>query len=349
MRIKLLAIVLLLSFQGVSAQVKPSIPDVDRIRLAEAFRLSGTVGDRVWKGWSKTPFAVMLITPDYEFLVRHPQPSPDFQLLGYDALLKGNVYFRKRQFPMGLLATAPFIQGSSLPVIAVGQAENTEAKTSTPWVVTLFHEHFHQLQYAQPDYQAGVEALNLSRGDKTGMWMLNYAFPYDRKEVQEQFSALSKLLAEAVNAAGEEDRATKLAAYLEARRQFRQTLGPDDYKYLSFQFWQEGIARYTEYRVAELAAERYRPSKEFRAQKDYKTFAQVAQATRERIINQLLTVRLGESKREAVYPFGAAEGLLLDRVSPSWQSRYFVDKFDLGEYYGDSQAARATLKTGGAK
>jgi hypothetical protein len=348
MRIKLIAIVLLLSFQSVSAQDKPSIPDVDRIRLAEAFRLSRTVGDHVWKGWSKTPFAVMLITRDYEFLMRHPQPSPDFQLLGYDTLLKSNVYFRKRKFPTRLLATAPFIQGSSLPVIAVGQAENTEAKTSTPWVITLFHEHFHQLQYTQPTYQAGIAALNLARGDETGMWMLNYAFPYDKKEVQEQFSALSKLLVEAVNATGRE-RAAKLAAYLQARRQFRQTLNPDDYKYLSFQFWQEGIARYTEYRVAKLAAARYKPSKEFRALKDYTPFAQVAGETREGIVKELLAAHLGESKRLVVYPFGAAEGLLLNSVSQSWQSRYFIDKFDLDKYYEGSQAARATLKKGGAK
>jgi hypothetical protein len=328
------------------AQEKPSIPEADRVRLAEAFRLNETVGDRIWPGWSKVPFAVLLVTPDYEFLVRHPQPSPDFKPLGHDPLLKSEVYFRKRVYPPGLQATFPAVQGSMTPTVVIGEAERTESKTSTPWVVTLFHEHFHQLQYTQPTYYAGVEALNLSRGEKNSMWMLNYAFPYDNKEVQEKFSALSKLLAEAVNAAGGEDRAAKLAAYLEARRQFREMLSPDDYKYLSFQLWQEGIARYTEYRVAELAAERYKPSQGFRALKDYATFAQVAQATRAGVIRQLLTVRLGASKREVVYPFGAAEGLLLDSVSPSWRSRYFADRFDLGRYYAPGDAANLSSRSG---
>lgn len=351
MKAKLIAFVLLLLLvRSLTAQDKPSIPDVDHTRLAEAFRLSKVVDDRIWKGWPKVPFAVMLITPDYEFLIRHPQPSPDFNLLGYDPLLQSSIYFRKRKFPVGLLATAPFIQGSSIPVIAVGEAENTEAKASTQWVVTLFHEHFHQLQYAQPTYQAGVNALDLARGDQSGGWMLNYAFPYDKPEVQEQFAALSKSLAEAVNATNGAERTTLLASYLQMRRQFQQLLEPADYRYFSFQFWQEGIARYTEYRVAKLAATKYKPSKKFQLLKDFVPFAQVAEAIRTRIINQLLTERLGASKRVVVYPFGAAEGLLLDSVSPSWQNRYFVDKFDLGKLYPTSQATTTgTLKSGGPK
>src|SRR5579883_598552 len=118
MKIKLTAFVaLLLCVHSVMAQQKPSIPDIDRTRIAEAYRLSEAVGDRIWEGWSKIPFAVILITPDYEFLIRHPQPSKDFVSLGYDALLKSEVYFRKRVFPTSLLATFPAINGSMTPTI----------------------------------------------------------------------------------------------------------------------------------------------------------------------------------------------------------------------------------------
>ena len=113
-------------------------------------------------------------------------------------------------------------------------------------------------------------------------------------------------------------------------------LSPDDYKYLAFQFWQEGIARYTEYRVAQLAAEKYKPSESFRNLPDFTSFGQVADDVRKRIFRQLSSQRLGESRREVVYPFGAAEALLLDRLKPSWRSRYFVDMFDLGKYFGKS-------------
>jgi len=107
----------------------------------------------------------------------------------------------------------------------------------------------------------------------------------------------------------------------------------DDYKYFSFQCWKEGIARYTDYQAARLAATKYRASQEFRALKDYRSFADVAETTYEGIFQQLLTQKLGESKREVVYSFGAAEGLLLDKINPRWRSRYFVEKFDLGKLF----------------
>jgi len=321
--------IIVLCFANAAAQDKPAISTADRTRLAEAFRLADQIGDRVWPRWSKATFAVLLVTPDYEFLMRHPAPSPDFVKLGYDELLKSVVYSRKRTFPTSFLATFPAIRGSMVSTIVVGQAENTWVKSSTPWVITLLHEHFHQLQDSQPNFYPDVNALNLAHGDETGMWMLNYAFPYDRKEVQDQFALTSKLLAEAIKSKGP-DKTQKLHEYLGARKKFQSMLAPDDYKYFAFQFWKEGVARYTEYHLALTASISVRPSSEFIKLKDYRSFADVANTIYSRIFEQLLTQKLGESKREVVYPYGAAEGLLLDRVKPQWRTQYFANKFDLG-------------------
>jgi hypothetical protein len=327
----LLVVLLLLAAPGVSAQDRPNIPAVDRIRLAEAFRVGEVVGNRVWENWDKAPFAVLLVTPENEFLIRHPRPSKDFTLVAYDSLLKSNVYFRKRTQRTDFLATFPAVGGVS--TIVIGQAENTSVKTSTPWVVTMLHEHFHQLQNSQPTYYADVNALELARGDQTGMWMLNFAFPYKDAQVKEQFSALSKLLAEVLRAKKKSEFSAKLRAYIQAREAFRRMLGPDDYRYFSFQVWQEGMARYTEYRIAESAAKRYRPSREFRALKDYTPFGEVAASIlNERILSSLPTLQLDKSERLVFYPFGAAEGLLLDRANPKWQSRYFAEKFYVERY-----------------
>jgi hypothetical protein len=314
---------------GVSSQTKPAVSTIDRTRLAEAFRLADQFSDRLWPGWSRAPFAVLLVTPDYDFLIRHPKPSPDFAKLEHDALLKSDIYYRKHNgFSTSFLATFPAISGSMVSTVVVGQAENTWVKTSTPWVITLLHEHFHQLQDSQPNFYTDVNALNLSHGDQTGMWMLNYAFPYERKEVQDQFALASRLLADAIKSR-QSERAQKTAAYLEARRKFQDMLAPDDYRYISFQLWKEGIARYTEYQIARLAAAQYKPTRNFVALKDYLSFADFMQKTYEGIFRQLASQRLGESRREVVYSYGAAEGLLLDQINPKWRSRYFAEKFDL--------------------
>jgi hypothetical protein len=197
----------------------------------------------------------------------------------------------------------------------------------------MLHEHFHQLQNSQPSYYTDVNALNLSRGDETGMWMLNYAFPYSAPEVQEQFALLGRSLAEALRAKKRREFSAKVAAYLEARRKFKALLNADDYRYFSFQVWQEGVARYTEYRIAELAAKRYKPSKEFRSLKDYKPFTLAADEIIKNILEELTTLRLEDDKRVAFYPLGAGEALLLDRLNPRWKQRYFTDKFYLDKYY----------------
>src|SRR5947207_7334814 len=219
MRFRFAVLLILLSIcaRGFS-QSAPTIREVDRIRLAEAFRLADGVGNRVWKDWSKAPFAVLLVTPGYEFLLRHPKPSSNFVKLEYDSSLKSDVYYRKRTFPITFLATFP-LDDTMVSTIVVGQAENTWVKTSTPWVITLLHEHFHQLQDSQPNSYADVGALNLAHGDETGMWMLNYAFPYDRKEVQDQFALMSTLLAAAIRSPTIK-RSQKTREYLDARHKF---------------------------------------------------------------------------------------------------------------------------------
>ena len=334
MKVKLSLILLLLfiTSSGFAQQSKPTIPEIDRIRLAEAFRIGETLGNKIWKDWDKSPFAVLLVTPENEFLIRHPKPSKDFTLIGFDSLLKSDVYFRKRTLQINFLATFPAVGGVS--TIVIGQAENTSKKTSTLWVVTVLHEHFHQLQMSQPTYYKEVDALNLSRGDQTGMWQLNFAFPYKDAQVSERFSALSKLLMETLQTKGKSEFSEKLAKYLKARQTFQQMLSPDDYKYFSFQIWQEGIARYTEWRIADLAARKYRPSKEFLALKDYTPLREVADTTlNKQIMANLPTLQLEKWERNVFYPFGAAEGLLLDRANRKWQSRYFTEKFYIDKYF----------------
>ncbi len=326
-----LVLLLLLSAHTVPAQDKPRVADIDRVRLAEAFRIGDTLGNHLWAGWNKAPFAVLLVTPEHEFLIRHPKPSADFTLINYDPLLKSRVYYRPRTQPQNLLATFPAVGG--IPTIVIGQAENTAKETSTPWVVTMLHEHFHQLQYSQPRYYDDVNALGLTRGDQTGMWMLNYPFPYDWHEMQELFSHLGRALADAFEAKPGSDFSTGLSAYLKQRRELENILSPDDYRYLSFQMWQEGVARYTEYRIAKSAGMHYKPGKAFRALKDYQPFSEVAEDINSGILSELTNVKLVDSKRVIFYALGAGEGLLLDRAKPRWRQRYFVDKFYLDKYF----------------
>jgi hypothetical protein len=111
-------------------------------------------------------------------------------------------------------------------------------------------------------------------------------------------------------------------------------LNPDDYKYFSFQIWQEGIARYTEWRIADLAWRQYKPSKEFLALKDYQPLREIADTIlNKQIMASLPMLELEKSERLVFYPFGAAEGLLLDRANPKWRRDYLTEKFYIDKYF----------------
>jgi hypothetical protein len=292
----------MLPHQGLGQQ----IPLTDAVRIREFYRLRLQFEDQIWVGWSQTPAPLLLVTEQGEFLTHHPLPPSDFRRIS------GDFYWRQRFFSTNLLATFPAFGPPS--VIVIGEAESTSARTSTPWLITLMHEHFHQLQNAQPGYYQGVEELGLARGEKSGMWMLNFPFPYGEQSTVEAFDRLRDLLLIAV-AESDLHNSRKLARqYVEARKQFFAQLPSDDHKYLDFQLWQEGIARYMQIKVAKLAGG-FQPTREYAALPDYESFAHYAAHGRRDTLEEL--------RRRA------AEGLLLDRLNPGWQRKYFKHPFSL--------------------
>lgn len=301
-----------------------AIPEADRVRLAEAFRLAEAIGDGIWPGWSKVPFAVVLVTPEKEFFVRHPAPPANAKGAGWDALLGSEVYARPRSFPPGLLATFP-VEGTS--TVVVGQLQNTNATSPTDWVVTLLHEHFHQLQEAQPGFYGKVTALGLARGDQTGMWMLNFPFPYDAATVADAYRDAAQALRIALGGGDANP-------FLAARRRFRSSVSGDELRYLDFQLWKEGVARYTQIRVARFAApERYTPLPAFAAQSGFVAYPTLAAALSDTLLEELSDLSLSEDRRTVVYPYGGGEALLLDRVRPCWRDQYFANMFTLASAF----------------
>lgn len=312
-----------------SARPQPYLlaPD-DRIRLAEANRLRHAIGNRAWPSWSVAPFGLLLITDSVEFLFWHPHPSSNFVSQGYDSLLGTEVFARPRQFATNLLATFPAVDQT--PTIVTGQPANT-GKNSTEWVLTVLHEHFHQLQFARPGYYGSVDTLGLARGDRTGMWMLNYPFPYDSLTIQRLTSAVSTALADALNptepAIQAMPRLTS-AAY----DSLRAALSPDDRRYLDFQLWQEGVARYVEYRCALLAVQADAPSPAFIDLPDRVSYAAVAERLFTDIVQGLHRSDLKVNRRTSFYALGAGLALLLDRMNPTWKEHYFETMFTLAPH-----------------
>lgn len=332
LRILFLLLLLLYCWNQVECQVDsvPSLKIEDKIRIDEAINISEKYGNLIWQGLDTIPFVILLVTNNNEFLIRHPKPTEEFKLLEYDSLLQSNIYVRDRQFSNNILATFPAVNGIS--TIVVGQPENT-SRSSTAWVITLIHEHFHQLQMSKPDYFPQVEELDLAGDDKSGMWMLNYPFPYNNEEIRKQYQVLIETARNTLMTSEEKDFNKNLIVFLEEREKFKNMLNEKDYRYFSFQIWQEGIARYTELLTTKLLSENYEPSDDFRMLSDYIDFDSYHKQSYDKNLRRLQTQALNFDQRTCFYTLGAAEGLILDRVNPDWRNRYFDEKFFIEKYY----------------
>lgn len=329
---KKILILIFIILTEVSASFGQTIPEMryeDKIRIREAINISNLVGDKIWAGINEVPFVLILVTDSIEYLINHPYPSDDFKLSENDSLLNSKIFYRPRQFPVSFLATFPAVNGVNC--IVAGTPENTNKK-STDWTVTLLHEHFHQFQFTYHDYYKSVDNLELSGGDQTGMWQLNYAFPYDSGIIIDQYKKYTASLFNAVSGIGKKNFTKEYKKYTAERNNFKKLLKPSDYRYFSFQIWQEGIARYTEYKFLELL-DNYQPSIEMRMLTDYISFIKFKDAFIQNEINNLLNLKLDTDKRVCFYAIGFSEGLLLDKLNPDWHDSYLIDKFYIENYF----------------
>src|SRR5271165_5009547 len=270
------------------AQVSKPLPADDTIRIAEFYRLAEQIQTKIWPDWSKTPASLLLVTADTEYLTHFPTPPKDFQKVGDD------LYARPRQFPHNMQATFPAF--GVPPVIVIGEPKATQSQTSTPWLFVVMHEHFHQLQWAQPEYLKAIADLGLSKGDATGMWMLNYPYPYDNPELAGAFEHLRDSLLEALSEVEQKKFDQLSKQYLKDRKQFFAQLLPGDRKYFSFQLWQEGVARYTQIKSAEAAAQ-YEPTSQYSALPDFESFSEYAARARAETLDELRQADLATWKR----------------------------------------------------
>lgn len=279
--------------------------------VREARAIAELNGDRIWTGYSDAPFGILLVEENRERLFCHEGPADGFESLGIDPILSCSSGVRQATFPPNLLASFPAVDG--IATIVIGTPEGT-GKSPVAWLLTILHEHFHQAQFSWPDYYPGTENLGLSGGDETGMWMLEYPFPYERDETSSAFRTMADRLREALGVRGTDAFYDALLQYWQARELARQTVSEDDWKYVELQFWQEGVARWTEGAIAAISD----------------GYSDAASEANERVMRELSELDLARQRRSAVYPIGAGEAMLLEAAGSDWREHYWSEPFALG-------------------
>jgi hypothetical protein len=288
-----------------SAAAPPAAIDLGS-HLAQVREFSAGEGEAVWPGYGNAPFGFLLVTEKAESLLCRDIVPQGFEPAGRDEATGCARYTRPPTgLPANLLAAMPLF---GLPSVIVMGTPQATGRTEASWVRTILHEHFHQWQYALPGYFDRLKALDLHGGDETGMWILNYPFPYDDPAVSAAFTLASNALADAVAARATPQFGSAFDSYIEARQALAASAGEDNWRYMELQLWQEGVARWTEIRLG-----KWYPRQDVRDS---------AERLEDSTLAELRSPNLPEKKRVALYAYGAGEAMLLQACGHGWRADY---------------------------
>ena len=285
----------------------PAAPQVDPFLLhsiKSAHDQAASTGSKIWPNYDEAPFGLLVTLEEREVLFCHGSIVDGFSALPPDPITNCDLQERANVFPKNLLAAMPIVEGVS--TIVMGTPQST-GRDEPSWTRTIFHEHFHQYQSTFDSYYQRLDELNLSNGDNTGMWMLNYPFPYEDESFNAALLKAAHELHEAItqsDSSFQED----VSVYLKARQELEASVSASDWKYLELQLWAEGVARWTEIEIAMRSS-------------DHKV-AESGDSLKQRTISSLLALDATKSGREIAYPYGAGEAMLLDRCNPTWRQDY---------------------------
>lgn len=296
-----------ISISVIGCATKSTATQIDRsllLSIKSAQEQAVLVGGDIWPKYADGPFGLLVTLEDREVLFCHGSIANGFSTLPPDTVTGCDLQERGDVFPKYLLAAMPVINGTS--TIVMGTPQST-GRDEPSWIRTIFHENFHQYQSTFDDYYKRLDGLNLSNGDSTGMWMLNYPFPYEDDNFSAALSTAANQLHKTITQPGASIQ-QHVSIYLSTRQKLESSVSVNDWKYLELQLWAEGVARWTEIEIATRSPDR--------------KVVESGDSLRRRTISSLLALDAVKSGREIVYPYGATEAMLLERCTSTWRQNY---------------------------
>lgn len=359
----LLGIVLLCLFFSVaslwsnrSLPAAPLAPErlepLDKIRLAETLHLKSSLGDAIWDGFGLEPIPIVLHYGQVSFLIGYPGRLPEAwqEVLGDD--FQGQVYYRKPETNpqnFALQVGEVWVAGLATKTMADQFLIQTVRDFLPPVLDTIFpyriliqpsetqiggviHESFHVIQARRsPERLEAAESIH-RLGDR--YWAMD-------AKMRTAWSEEANLLSKAGSATTDAEARQLAQQFLEARQQRRQQAGlsADLVDYERWLEWEEGLAKYTEVKILQLAFESgtYQPLSEMAMDPDFNEYRGYKNRwTQEAIQLKLQARQEGESR---FYQTGLAIATLLDRLDEGWKDRVLEE----GVFLED--LLQATVKT----
>lgn len=259
-----------------------------------------------------------------EYAIGFHRPLPGFVPAGSASDRVGSAQVRPRTLPVGSAASFP-VDGAT--AVVMGRPEAL-GKSPEAWVITACHEMFHGFQQSRG--AAGkIESLEIGP-KQDGSWHLNFPFPYRDADLMRLIHLQGYLLWLASVASGSDDAVYNIGMALEANRVYRtrlESLMPDGKaaKYSLFQEWSEGVAAYTEFKIAEaLGTTAHQPLAAFSRLPDFRGYPAAWKADYQNRPYLVKHAGRATKSRTTFYHLGMGKALALDAALPGWKSKYFL-------------------------
>ncbi|MFO0981539.1 MAG: hypothetical protein U1E76_07260 [Planctomycetota bacterium] len=315
------------------------------LQAHEVWSVIAAVDNPVWPGWSAADTPLLFYLPgQQEVLINHPHPPAGFApyhgtlaLSGFTLLVKDG----PTSITVDGQNTSRSINGIATLVVAdtLSNRRNTVAGmlddprpaaakvadldlaslSSDPYgqLALIAHEAFHVFQQRTAPGKSVSEALILD-------------YPILSVPNNVGFALEGRALGDALRAGDAAARRDAALRWLAVRRDRRRQLPPAAIQYEDGTEWNEGLAKYVEYRLSEVLEER-EPDPALRWAQGFCGYDDLT-FVRERLIadaerNLSGTVRVNNSLHDAgslrlrLYYSGMAIGVLLDRLDASWTQR----------------------------
>ena len=324
----LLVCILLAGSLSIQAAQHPPLPDQHRIELLEAFRLAAELGPQIWPGFELGQPPVLLIVGETEYLLNRDKAPDNFAKQEGQRFNSAPIFARPRQMSPAMTAAFPAL-GDGVDTVVVGTPQQTQ-RTPAGWTLMVAHELFHTFQGRRGLHQK-ITSLKIGPPEDSS-WHLGFPFPYSEPDIENALHLLgysiyraASLPEDAAQNQLKYDSTVAKEAWHNLVRLLELRFGDDRYaNYMRYQIAKEGVARYFEHQMAQLAAQGgYRPGAEFASSQEADPYRKIWDEVYSPQLYLIKHAGHVSRSRSEFYGLGHGMALLLDRLSPDWKERYF--------------------------
>jgi hypothetical protein len=295
----------------------------DKVQLAETLRLKKLFGSLIWPGFGEAKIPLIQYNEQYAFLIGHPDPPTSWRAVDRDSF-QGNLYYRQMVTESQAFAVpVGDVWAGSLDTLGqMNRSMKEQLQKKIPpekltpamvkmmaispahHVVALLHEAFHAFQAAQ-DHSRFLQAQDIYAHQKL--------YPFEDEVFKDAWNEEGSLLASALKEQDESERLASIERFLEirAKRRSETSLSAELITFERELEWLEGVAKYVELQFAVQGT-----SLQDEAEKrDYRVVRNRLQADFSFRMRNLGDLH-GDLR---FYLSGAAQAMILDKVSPGWK------------------------------